>query len=101
MNESALPQPEILQMKYRVMRSVEVIYLGVFKRICLQPLYKSTACGTVLCTTLTEYIQCIKERGTTELGAGTEFQLLKCSNDYLLADYLTKPLFMELFKCNH
>ena len=42
LNESASPQSETLQMKYRVTRSVEVIYLEASKRIRLQPLYKST-----------------------------------------------------------
>ena len=63
MNESASPLPEILQMKYRVKHSVEVvIYLGVFKRICLQLLYKSTACGTVLCTTSPEVSSMYKRK---------------------------------------
>ena len=66
-NESAFSLPEILQMKYRITRSIEVIYLGVSKRIRLQPLYKSTVCGTVLYTPAsTKYLQCIKER-TTEV----------------------------------
>ena len=52
-NDSALPQLETMQMKYRVTRCVEVIYGTVSKRIRLKPLYKSTAPGTVSCTTLT------------------------------------------------
>ena len=43
LNESASPRVEMLQMKYRVTRSVEVIYQEVSKRIRLQPLYRSTA----------------------------------------------------------
>ena len=52
-NDSALPQSETMQMKYRVTRYVEAIYETVSKRIRLKPLYKSTACGTVCCTTST------------------------------------------------
>ena len=52
-NDSALPQLETMQMKYRVTRCVEAIYGMVSKRIQLKPLYKSTACGTVCCTTST------------------------------------------------
>ena len=68
LNESASPHVEMLHTKYCVMHSVEVIYQEVFKRIHLQPLYNSTVCGTVLCTTSTQYLQCIKEKATTELG---------------------------------
>ena len=52
-NDSALPQLETMQMKYRVTRCVEVIYETVSKRIRLKPLYKSTVCGTICCTTST------------------------------------------------
>ena len=52
-NDFALPQLEMMQMKYRVTRCVEAIYGMVFKRIRLKPLYESTACGTVCCTTST------------------------------------------------
>ena len=52
-NDSALPQSETMQMTYRVTRCIEAIYGTVSKRIRLKPLYKSTACGTVCCTTST------------------------------------------------
>ena len=52
-NDSALPQPETMQMTYCVTRCIEAIYGTVSKRIRLKPLYKSTACGTVMCTTST------------------------------------------------
>ena len=56
-NDSALPQREMMQMRYRVTRCVEAIYGKVSKRIRLKSLYNSTACGTVCCTTLTRYVQ--------------------------------------------
>ena len=52
-NDSALPQSETMQMTYRVTRCIEAIYGTVSKRIRLKPLYKSTAFGTVMCTTST------------------------------------------------
>ena len=52
-NDSALPQIETMQMRYCATCCVEAIYRRVFKRIRLKPLYKSTACGTVSCTTST------------------------------------------------
>ena len=52
-NDSALHQFEAMQMRYRVTRSVEAIYRKVSKGIRLKPLYKSTVCGTVCCTTST------------------------------------------------
>ena len=52
-NDSALPQFEMMQMRYRVTRCVEAIYRKVSRGIWLKPLYKSTACGTVCCTTST------------------------------------------------
>ena len=61
-NESASPQVEMLQMKYRATCSVEAIYEKVFKMIRLQPLYKSTVCGTVLCTTSTEVSSMYKRK---------------------------------------
>ena len=51
--DSALPQIETMQMRCRVTRTVEAIYGRVSKRIRLKPLYKSTASGTVCCTTST------------------------------------------------
>ena len=54
MNDSALHQFEGMQTRYRVTRSVEAIYEKVTQGIRLKPLYKTTACGTVLCTTSTE-----------------------------------------------
>ena len=57
-NDSALPQLETMQMKYRVTRCVEAIYGEVSKRIRLKSLYNSTACGTVCCTTSTLYTAC-------------------------------------------
>ena len=55
-NDSALPQSETMQMRYRVTRCVEAIYGEVSKRIRLKPLYNS-----VYCTTSTLYLQVIKE----------------------------------------
>ena len=52
-NDSVLPQREMMQMRYRVTRCVEAIYGEVSKRIRLKSLYNSTACGTVCCTTST------------------------------------------------
>ena len=59
-NDSALPQSETMQMRYRVTRSVEAIYSKVSKGIRLKPLYNSTARGTVCCTTSTLYLQVIR-----------------------------------------
>ena len=60
-NDSALPQLEEMQMRYRVTCSVEAIYEKVSEEIQLKPLHKTTACGTVYCTTLTLYLQVISE----------------------------------------
>ena len=53
-NESASSPLETLQRKYRATHSVEVIYLRVFKRIHLQPLYKSMRSENEIMTTFTE-----------------------------------------------
>ena len=50
-NDSALPQFETMQMRYRITRCIEAIYRTISKRIRLKPLHKSTASGTVCCTT--------------------------------------------------
>ena len=52
-NDSAMPQSETMQMTYHVTRCIEAIYGTISKRIRLKPLYKSTASGTVRCTTST------------------------------------------------
>ena len=52
-NDSAMPQSETMQMTYYVTRCIEAIYGTISKRIRLKPLYKSTAPGTVRCTTST------------------------------------------------
>ena len=52
-NDSAMPQSETMQMTYHVTRCIEAIYGTISKRIRLKPLHKSTAPGTVRCTTST------------------------------------------------
>ena len=76
-NDSALPQLETMQMKYRVMHCVEAIYGMVSKGIRLKPLYKSTACGTVCCTTSTQ----TSSRYHGEQSGGSNTQLLFVSHN--------------------
>ena len=68
MNESALPEVEMLQMTYHVTGSVEAIYRKVSKWIRLQPLYKSIACGTVCCTMSTQASSRYQKEGNHRVG---------------------------------